>query len=140
MARFTGAVTAIVNPDHVTLPYAQERARLTIEPLYSDRDATYAARHTIDISQLEPVVVIPPSPANTRNLVDHLGLPVQVGYLGSCASGRLEDLRAAAHVLRGRHVKPGFQRHVVPNRQEIIGPADQEGRIPELMTGGLVTF
>ena len=79
LAMFTGAVTAIINPDQVTLPYAQERARLTIEPLYSDHDATYAARHTIDISQLEPVVVIPPSPANTRNLVDHLGLPVQVG-------------------------------------------------------------
>ena len=78
LAMFTGAVTAIINPDQVTLPYAQERARLTIEPLYSDHDATYAARHTIDISQLEPVVVIPPSPANTRNLVDHLGLPVQV--------------------------------------------------------------
>jgi len=136
LAMFTGAVTAIINPDQVTLPYAQERARLTIEPLYSDRDATYAARHTIDISQLEPVVVIPPSPANTRNLVDHLGLPVQVGYLGSCASGRLEDLRAAAHVLRGRHVKPGFQLHVVPTSQEIMRQAAQEGLLTDLIAAG----
>ena len=136
LAMFTGAVTAIINPDQVTLPYAQERARLTIDPLYSDHDATYAARHTIDISQLEPVVVIPPSPANTRNLVDHLGLPVQVGYLGSCASGRLEDLRAAAQVLRGRNVKPGFQLHVVPTSQEIMRQAAQEGLLTDLIAAG----
>jgi len=81
-------------------------------------------------------VVIPPSPANTRNLVDHLGLPVQVGYLGSCASGRLEDLRAAAHVLRGRHVKPGFQLHVVPTSQEIMRQAAQEGLLTDLIAAG----
>ena len=50
--------------------------------MYSDEDATYAARHTIDLSTLEPIIVIPPSPANTRDLKDYLDLPVQVGYLG----------------------------------------------------------
>ncbi len=136
LAMFTGAITAIVNPDEVTLPYARERARLAIEPLASDDDADYAARHTIDVAGLEPVVVVPPSPANTRDLAEVLGTPVQVGYLGSCASGRLEDLRAAAQVLRGRKVRPGFQLHVVPTSQAIMQQAAAEGLLTDLIAAG----
>jgi 3-isopropylmalate/(R)-2-methylmalate dehydratase large subunit len=136
LAMFTGAITAIINPDDVTLPYAKSRAKLDIEPLYSDPDAVYAARHTIDISSLEPIVVVPPSPANTRDLADHLGIEVQVGYLGSCASGRLEDLRVAARVLKGRQVKPGFQLHVVPTSQEIMQRAAEEGVLTDLIAAG----
>jgi 3-isopropylmalate/(R)-2-methylmalate dehydratase large subunit len=136
LAMFTGAITAIINPDEVTLPYASARAKLALEPLYSDPDAQYAARHTIDVSALEPVVVVPPSPANTRPLMEHVGTEVQVGYLGSCASGRLEDLRAAANVLRGRQVKPGFQLHVVPTSQEIMAQAAAEGLLTDLIAAG----
>jgi len=136
LAMFTGAITAIINPDDVTLPYARARAKLALEPLASDPDAQYAARHTIDVSALEPVVVVPPSPANTRSLMEHVGTEVQVGYLGSCASGRLEDLRAAANVLRGRQVKPGFQLHVVPTSQEIMAQAAAEGVLTDLIAAG----
>lgn len=136
LAMFTGAITAIVNPDDVTLPYARERARLAIEPLASDPDAEYAARHEIDISGLEPVAVVPPSPANTRNLSEVSGTEVHVGYLGSCASGRLEDLRAAVQVLRGRQVRPGFQLHVVPTSQAIMQQAAAEGLLTELIAAG----
>ena len=136
LAMFTGAVTAIINPDDVTLPYASARAKLKLEPVSSDPDAQYAARHTIDVSTLEPVVVVPPSPANTRPLLEHVGTEVQVGYLGSCASGRLEDLRAAANVLRGRQVKPGFQLHVIPTSQEIMAQASAEGLLTDLITAG----
>jgi 3-isopropylmalate/(R)-2-methylmalate dehydratase large subunit len=95
-----------------------------------------AARHTIDVSALEPVVVVPPSPANTRSLMEHVGTEVQVGYLGSCASGRLEDLRAAANVLRGRQFKPGFQLLVVPTSQEIMQKAAEEGLLTDLIAAG----
>ena len=97
---------------------------------------TYAARHTIDLSTLEPIIVIPPSPANTRDLKDYLGLSVQTGYLGSCASGRIEDMRAAAEVLRGRQVAEGFQLHVVPTSQEIMVAAAKEGLIAVLAEAG----
>lgn len=136
LAMFTGAVTAIINPDPTSLAYAQPRARLKIDPLRSDDDAVYTAVHEIDVSDLEPVVVIPPSPANTRDLKDYLGTEVQVGYLGSCASGRLEDLRAAADVLRGRQIKPGFQLHVVPTSQEIMRQAAEEGLLTDLIAAG----
>jgi 3-isopropylmalate/(R)-2-methylmalate dehydratase large subunit len=127
LAMFTGALTAIVNPDEERLAYALPRARKALAPVYSDADANYTAVHHVDLSALEPVVVIPPSPANTRDLADHLGLPVQRGYLGSCASGRMEDLRAAAAVLKGRQVAPGFQLNVVPTSQDVMIEAGREG-------------
>ena len=136
LAMFTGAVTAIVNPDAKRLAYALPRARKQIEPVYSDEVAVYAARHTIDLSTLEPIIVIPPSPANTRDLKDYLDLPVQTGYLGSCASGRIEDLRAAANVLRGRTISADFALHVVPTSQEIMVAAAKEGLIEVLASAG----
>ena len=136
LAMFTGAITAIMNPDDKALAYARERARIDLEPVFSDADATYAAVHDIDIADLEPIVVVPPSPANTRDLKDYVGTEVQVGYLGSCASGRLEDLRIAAEVLRGKQVKPGFQLHVVPTSQEIMEQASREGVLTDLIAAG----
>lgn len=127
LAMFTGALTAIVNPEGDRLAYALARAKKTLEPVTSDPDADYSKVWTIDVSALEPVVVVPPTPAGTRDLSEFVGLEVQAGYLGSCASGRLEDLRIAAEVLRGRTVKPGFQLNVVPTSQEIMAAAGREG-------------
>lgn len=136
LAMFAGAVTSIMEPDDITLPWARERARLDIEPLYSDPDASYADVHEIDVSALEPVVVIPPSPANTRNLSEFAGTRIDVGYLGSCASGRLEDLEIAARVLKGKKIKPGFQLHVVPTSQEIMQVASERGYLTDIIAAG----
>ena len=139
LAMFTGAVTAVCNPDEDSLAYTQPRARINIAPEYSDPDAVYAAVHDIDISNLSPIIVLPPNPANTRDLVDHLGIEVQSGYLGSCASGRLEDLRIAAQILKGRRVKDGFSLHVIPTSQDIMAKAASEGLITTLVEAGAFT-
>ncbi len=139
LAMFTGAVTAVINPDELSLAYTDKRARLRLPPVASDPDADYAAVHEIDVSALEPIIVIPPNPANTRDLSDHLGLTINAGYLGSCASGRLEDLRVAAQILKGRRVKDGFSLHVIPTSQEIMARAAEEGLISTLVEAGAFT-
>jgi len=135
-AMFLGANTMLIAPDAQTLAYTQPRAKLDLAPVYPDADAVYERVVTVDVSELEPIVVIPPSPANTRDLREHVGLEVHAGYLGSCASGRLEDLRVAAQVLRGRQVKPGFQLHVVPTSQAIMAQAAREGLLETLVEAG----
>jgi 3-isopropylmalate/(R)-2-methylmalate dehydratase large subunit len=136
LAMFTGAVTSIMNPDDDTLAYARDRARIELDPVASDDDASYAAVHDIDISELEPVVVVPPRPSNTQNLSDYAGTDVQVGYLGSCASGRLEDLEIAARVLRGHRVRDGFQLNIVPTSQAIMAAAAEKGILTDLIASG----
>ncbi len=136
LAMFTGAVTAIMNPDPKSLDYAINRARIDLEPVYSDPDASYSAIYDIDITDLEPIVVVPPRPSNTQNLSEHTGIEVHVGYLGSCASGRLEDLEIAAQVLRGNQVREGFQLNVVPTSKEIMEQASKNGVLTELIEAG----
>jgi len=136
LSMFTGAISAIVNPDEERLAYALARARKAIEPVWSDEDATYSAVYEIDLTEVEPIVVVPPSPADTRPLREFAGLEVQNGYLGSCASGRLEDLRAAARVLAGGHIVPGFSLNVVPTSQDIMAAAAREGLISALVEAG----
>lgn len=135
-AMFLGATTMLIAPDARTLDYVRGRARLELPPVYPDPDAVYERVVTVDVSDLQPIVVVPPSPANTRDLAEHLGVEVHTGYLGSCASGRIEDLRAAAEVLRGRQVRPGFQLHVVPTSQAIMAQAAREGLIETLVEAG----
>jgi 3-isopropylmalate/(R)-2-methylmalate dehydratase large subunit len=135
-AMFIGATTAIVNPDQKAIDYARGRARIALDPVCSDADAVYERVVDIDISTLEPIVVVPPSPANTRDLKEVLGLPVHAGYLGSCASGRMEDLRIAAQVLRGRQVAPGVSLHVIPTSQALMAQAASEGLVQVFVEAG----
>mgnify|MGYP001955848096 FL=1 len=135
-AMFLGATTMLIAPDAKTLEYAKGRAKIALDPVYPDADAHYDRVVTVDVSDLAPIVVAPPSPANTRDLTEYAGLEVHMGYLGSCASGRLEDLRVAAQVLKGRKIKPGFQLHVVPTSQAIMSQAASEGLISTLVDAG----
>lgn len=133
---FLGATTMLVAPDARTREWLQGRACLDVPAVQPDEDAVYERVVTVDVSALQPIVVVPPSPANTRDLSEHVGLAVHAGYLGSCASGRLEDLRIAAQVLRGRQIQPGFQLHVVPTSQAIMAQAAREGLIETLVEAG----
>lgn len=136
LAMFTGALTAIVNPEGERLDYALERAKKRLEPVRSDPDAHYSAVHEIELGDLEPIIVVPPTPANTRNLSEFVGLDVQSGYLGSCASGRLEDIEVAAKILKGRQVRQGFMLHVIPTSHEIMAEAGRRGYISTLAEAG----
>lgn len=135
-AMFLGATTMLIAPDAKTMEYAKGRSKITLDPVHPDADAVYDRVVTVDVSALAPIVVAPPSPANTRDLSEYAGLEVHSGYLGSCASGRLEDLRVAADVLRGKKIKQGFQLHVVPTSQAIMSQAAKEGLISTLVDAG----
>ncbi|MGB3068296.1 MAG: aconitase family protein [Ottowia sp.] len=136
LAMFLGAASAVVNPTGKVLAIALERARKQIEPMTSDPDARYSARHTINIDGLEPIVVVPPHLHDTQPLKNHVGLPLNSGYIGSCAGGRLEELEIAARVLRGRKVRKGFSLNVVPSSQVIMKQAAERGFIADLIEAG----
>lgn len=136
MSMFTGAVSAIFNPDATSLAYARTRAKREFEPLWSDPDASYEAEHDFDLSEIEPQVVFPPSARNTRPISEAEGTEVQQGYIGSCINGRLEDLRAAAEILSGAKVKKGFRLLVVPSSRDIRERAEEEGLLDVIRRAG----
>ncbi len=129
-----GVQNAYLPPDDVVFEYLESRRRRDYTPLYPDPDAIYSERLTIDASAIEPAVALPHSPANVVPLRDALGIPVQQAFLGTCTNGRYSDLKAAAHVLRGRQVR--VRLIVIPASAEILKQAARSGVLQDLIEAG----
>ena len=129
MAIEAGGKSGIVAPDALTREYAAGRAQRP--PVYyaSDPDAAYAAVHEYDCRQIEPQVAFPHLPENARPISEVGEVTIDQAVIGSCTNGRLEDLRLAAQVLRGRRVHPDVRLIVIPATQEIYRQAMREGLI-----------
>ena len=109
--------------------------------LYPDPDATYQARYTIDLAALEPLVARPHNPANVVPLSQVSGIHVDQAFLGTCTNGRLEDLAAAAAVLRdadgsARRVAPGTRLLVIPASSQVLQDALAAGYIQTFLASG----
>jgi len=127
MAIEAGAKSGIIPADGITAAYLRERrpdARYTVYA--SDPDAAYVARHTIDVDRMEPMVAFPSLPSNGRRIGDvPKDIALDQAYLGSCTNGRIEDLRIAASILKGRTV--ACRTLVVPATSSIWKQANDEG-------------
>ena len=114
MAVEAGAKNGVMAPDAITLEYVQGRALRSFTLYESDPDAPYLFEKSYDISTLEPQVAAPPSPENVLPVSEIGNIPIDQAVIGSCTNGRLEDLRLADAVLKGRQVAPGVRLIVIP--------------------------
>jgi len=106
--------------------------------LYPDSDASYQAEYQLNLDQIEPLVACPPDVDNVRPLSEVAGQRVDMAFIGTCTNGRLEDLAAAAEVLRGRRVHPGTRLLVIPASSQVYGQAMQRGVLSTLIEAGAV--
>jgi 3-isopropylmalate/(R)-2-methylmalate dehydratase large subunit len=136
MAVEAGAKNGIIAPDGRTLDYVRGRARRRVRVFASDEDAAYEAVYEFDVTDLEPQVALPHSPANVRPVSRAAGIEIDQVVIGSCTNGRLEDLRVAARILRGRTVHPRVRLIVIPGTQEIYRRALEEGLIAAFVEAG----
>ena len=136
MAIEAGAKNGIFPFDEITKSYADERASRKYTVVEADRDAQYAAEIGIDLGALEPQVAFPHMPENTRSLSRVGNVPIDQVVVGSCTNGRIEDLRSACAVLRGRKVHDGVRMIVFPATQEIYLQAMREGLMEIFVTAG----
>jgi len=127
MAIEAGAKVGIIAPDSTTEEYVKNRAKRPYKFYRSDPDAVYEAIYEWDISELEPVVALPHSPQNTKQVTEMPPTPIDQVVIGSCTNGRLEDLRMAARVMKGRKVARGVRCIVIPATQQIYMEAMEEG-------------
>ncbi len=127
MAIEAGAKCGIFNPDAKTIQFVRERTSRGYTVYESDRDAHYAEVREYDVSSVEPQVSFPHSPANTRPVSAAGTIPINQSVIGSCTNGRIEDLRSAAQVLKGRRVASGVRLIIIPATQAIYKQALKEG-------------
>jgi homoaconitate hydratase family protein len=152
MAEF-GAKNAYLPPDEATFSYLAKRQvrRLNAEggvrnaeseiramAIYPDEDATYASTHVINADEIELKIACPHTVDNVKPLNAVIGTPVQQAFLGTCTNGRLEDLAAAAEIVKGKRVAGGTRLLVIPASAEVYVDALKAGYVQALIEAGAV--
>lgn len=127
MAIEAGGKNGIIEPDEVTLDYIKGRLKRNHAIYKSDPDAVYKDVIEIDVSKLEPIVSFPHLPENAKPVSEATHIRIDQAVIGSCTNGRIEDLRVAAQVLKGRKVHPDVRLIVIPATQEIYLQSIREG-------------
>jgi 3-isopropylmalate/(R)-2-methylmalate dehydratase large subunit len=146
MAVEAGGTSGICQPDATTVEYlwpfiekeysSKAAALADYRRWASDPDAAYEKVLSFDLSALEPLATFGNRPDQVRRVEEMKGTKVDQVYLGSCTNGRIEDLRAAAKVLRGRHIAPGVRAIVSPATPAVYSKALEEGLLKVLMDAG----
>lgn len=127
MAIEAGGKNGIIVPDKVTKEYVQSRAKRPYKFFQSDPEVKYPQVLDIDVSQIEPQVAFPHLPSNVKPISAVGNVSIDQAVIGSCTNGRLEDLRIAARVLKGRKRGPYVRLIIIPATQEIYRQAMKEG-------------
>lgn len=136
LAAEMGAKNAYVAPDAQTRAWLAGRTTEPYTEVHPDPDAIYARTLHYDVSALAPQVAKPHRVDNVVPVGEIAGLEIDQGLIGSCTNGRLEDLRAAAEILRGHKIAPRVRLLVLPASREILLEAIREGLITDLVAAG----
>jgi 3-isopropylmalate/(R)-2-methylmalate dehydratase large subunit len=134
-----GAKNGIVEPDETTRKFLEGRTNNLLAPfesLMSDVDSTYKVTINIDVTDLTPQIAYPSSVDNVKPVSEMSNVTVEQAFIGSCTNGRIEDLRVAAEILKGKTVKDGVRTLVIPASQEVYSQALNEGLIEILVDAG----
>lgn len=138
MAIEAGGKNGIFLVDDLAIAYMKEHSTKPYHIYEADPDAVYDAEYTIDLSALVPTVSFPHLPENTRTVDGIEDIAIDQVVIGSCTNGRMEDMRIAAQILKGRHVAKGIRCIVIPATQKIYLQAMEEGLLKTFIEAGAV--
>ena len=141
MAAELGAETGIIAPDATTLAHIRAHGgEVGDEALSwrSDDDAAFEAAHAFDAASLAPQIAAPHSPANSAPVAEHAGTKVDQLYIGACVGAKLEDLRMAARVLKGRKVASSTRLLISPATTKTTAAAAADGTLAALTEAGAI--
>jgi len=139
MAIEAGGKNGIFPVDDLAIEYMKEHSSKNYTIYEADEDAVYEEEYTIDLSTLRPTIAFPHLPENTHT-IDEIkdDIAIDQVVIGSCTNGRLDDLRIAAKVLNGKHIKKGMRCIVIPATQAIYMQAMEEGLLKIFIEAGAV--
>ncbi len=136
MAAEMGAKNAYVAPDHTTRAWLAGRTDKPYQEIQPDPNALYAQVLHYDVSNLAPQVAKPHRVDNVVPVTEVAGLHIDQALIGTCTNGRLEDLEAAADILRGQRIAPWVRLLVLPASREILLQAIEAGILTDLVAAG----
>ncbi len=124
-----GAESSIMEPDSAVFEYLSKIAVKNYEPVFGDKSCKYEIEFNFDLDKIEPMIALPPNPDDVIPISAVPETRIDSAYIGSCQSGTIEELRAAANILRGRKVHPEVSLLIVPSTQQTFKQAAHEGLI-----------
>ncbi len=136
MAIEAGAKAGLFRVDNKTQLYIKSRAKRPYAVYEPDSDAEYSQVIEYDVSALEPQVALPHLPANAKSVSQVGDIEINQAVIGSCTNGRIEDLRVAAQILKGRKVHPRVRCIIIPATQQIYLDALNEGLLETFVRAG----
>ena len=138
MAIEAGGKNGIFPVDEKTVAYMKEHSLREFKVYEADPDAVYDEEYTIDLSTLKSTVSFPHLPENTKTIDEIQDVKIDQAVIGSCTNGRMDDLRTAAEILKGRKVKKGVRCIIIPATQAIYLQAMEEGLLKIFIEAGAV--
>jgi 3-isopropylmalate/(R)-2-methylmalate dehydratase large subunit len=135
MAIEAGGKAGIFPCDSATIAFMKASRREGFKAVYADDGAKYSQTLEYDLSKLEPMVALPHLPSNGR-MVKDVDVEIDQAFLGSCTNGRIEDLRIAAEIMKGKQVKDGVRMIVVPASVKVFRQAMEEGLLKVFVDAG----
>ena len=138
MAIEAGGKNGIFPVDDKTIAYLTEHGAKPYTVYEADPDAVYEQEITIDLSELEPTVSFPHLPENTKTVREAGEIAIDQVVIGSCTNGRIQDMRQAAEILKGRKVADGLRCIVIPATQAIYLQSLKEGLLETFIEAGAV--
>mgnify|MGYP000147266263 CR=1 FL=1 len=136
MAVEMGAKTGIIEPDEKTYSFLRSLGFKMESGFRSDEDANFSESLKFDVSGLEPMVACPHAVDNVKPVKSVEGTEIDQAFLGSCTNGRLEDLKAAAEIMKGKKISRGVRMIVTPASQEIYLQALKSGILEIFVKAG----
>ncbi len=136
MAVEMGAKTAYMQPNDEVLQYVSKRAVRPYEVVFTDEGYQYSETYHFEVKDLEPQVAAPSSVDNVFNLDDVEKVKIDQAFVGTCTGGRLEDIEAAADILRGKKIAKWVRLLVIPASTEVMQESIKKGYLQELMDAG----
>jgi 3-isopropylmalate dehydratase small subunit len=136
MATEMGAIALLFSPSDEVIEYCRSRAGKPFVPVYADQDAVYHQTYSFDPGTFDRVVSLPGNPHDVTAVSQVRGIKIDSVFIGSCTNGRLEDMREAGKLLKGRRIAPGVVLKIVPSTDEIWNLCLREGLLEEFKTAG----
>ncbi|MBW8012373.1 MAG: 3-isopropylmalate dehydratase large subunit [Chloroflexi bacterium] len=129
MAIEAGAMAGVFAADETTRAFVEKRSQREGKYWQSDENAEFAETYEFDTSQMEPFVALPYLPENVKSVSEIAGQEIDQVLIGMCTNGNLEDLRAAAEILKGKKIHPDLRAVIIPGTQKVYLDALNEGLI-----------
>jgi 3-isopropylmalate/(R)-2-methylmalate dehydratase large subunit len=138
MAIEAGGKAGIFRFDNKTKQYVKGRANRPYKVYESDENAAYERVIEYDVTNIEPQIALPHLPSNVKPVSQVVDIKIDQAVIGSCTNGRLDDLRLAAKILKGRQVSPEVRCIIIPGSQQVYLDAMHEGLIEIFIKSGAV--